>query len=337
MSDTPDLVLLRLDELRREVHELRTEVAACRRGRRTAWLSALCLALLTTAALVAWLPASAALAQRPGDDRGSPNPKKDAAPQAGQGQNLVVQSLKIVGADGKERLTIGYDDISGYVKIHGPDGKVRAALWTDDKSKYGQLTLFDGDNKMRVSLGGNELGAGCNLYSKDGKRHAYVGTASDLNGGILSLFDPEDKVMVHLGHDTEGGRLLINSHDAKARATLWVAKGGKNGLLQLHNEEGKTRAMLGADENGGFLDLSGTNDKRQVGLDCHSQWGGALNLYSTQDKKLMYLGANTTNGHGLFQLHSGAGGARIEMMVDNEGIGAVYGINGSNQTVRSLK
>jgi len=127
MTDTHDLVLAQLEALRREVQQLRGEVAACRRGRRTAWLGALCLALLTIAATGLWLPSSEVLAQRPDDPR-LPPPKKDGAPQP-PGQHLVVQSLKIVGADGKDRLSLGYDDISGYVKVHGPDGKVRAQRW----------------------------------------------------------------------------------------------------------------------------------------------------------------------------------------------------------------
>jgi len=335
MSDPRDLVLRQLEELRREVHDLRTEMAACRRGRRTAWLSAACLALLTLAAAAVWLPAPEALAQRGGDDPRIPG-KKDGAPQ-GNAQNLVVQSLKIVGGDGKERVTIGYDEVSGYVKINGPDGKMRGALWTDEKGKYGQLSLYDTDNKMRVSLGGNDLGAGCNLFSKDGKRHAYVGTASDLNGGIISLYNGDEKVLVHLGHDVEGGRVQVNGHDGKARGSLWVAKGGKNGLLQLYTEQEKMRTILGVDDHGGYLDLNGANDKRQVGLDCHKDFGGALNLYTPPGNKLMYVGANTNNGHGLFQLLTKDGSTRIEMVVDTDGIGAVYGINGNNQTVRSLK
>src|SRR5262249_32619768 len=109
MTDTHDLVLAQLEALPREVQQLRGEGAARRRGRRTAQLGALCLALLTIAATGLWLPSSEVLAQRPDDPR-LPPPKKDGAPQP-PGQHLVVQSLKIVGADGKDRLSLGYDDI----------------------------------------------------------------------------------------------------------------------------------------------------------------------------------------------------------------------------------
>jgi hypothetical protein len=340
MSEERDALLVQIEELRRQMEELREEVRAARRGRRGVLLGFLGLAALGLAVSGLWLPLTQAQQQPPREINGQPD-KKDGGVQPVGGQpnqqNLVVQSLKIVSPDGKERLTLGFDNISGFVKVHGPDGKPRAALWADNSSKYGLLSLMDDNGKDRIVMAGNDKGSGCSFYGSNLKRHIYLGTANDVDGGIVTLYGPQqDKAMVHLGHDKEGGLVWVNGHDGKARASLWVAKGGKSGLLNIH-EDDKSRVTVGADDHGGFIDLEGANGKRQVALDCHDKWGGALNLFTPTAGKLVYAGGNTTNGHGLFQLYGTDGQVRVEGLVDQGGVGNVQGINANNQMIRSLK
>jgi hypothetical protein len=308
-------------ELRRQLQALRAEVATYRRGRRGLFVGLLALGLVVLAGIGISLPQLQA--QNP------------AAPQGPQ--HLVVSSLRVVGPDGKERVTLGSDKISGFVKVHAPDGKVRAAMWTDDKSKFGQLSLLDEASKSRVILTGNEQGAGCNFYGAGEKKHAYIGTASNIEGGIISLFGPKGKTMVHLGHDDAGGLMWVNGLDGKTRSRLWVAKDGQHGLLGLNDGQGKNRVLLGINTNGGFIDLYGTNSNRQVAVHCDEKWGGGLSLFSDKKTKLIFLGPNATNGHGLFQLFGADGKERLEGLVDESGVGTLNGINGKNQIVRTLR
>lgn len=250
---------------------------------------------------------------------------------------IVCNSLKILAPDGRDRVTLGYDQISGFAKVHGPDGKLRAALWTDDKGKYGQLSLMDDMAKNRIMLSGYDNGGGCTFFAADGRKHTYIGTASNLNGGIVSLLGPQGQTVVHLGHDQEGGLIWVNSHDGQPRASLWGAKGTTNGMLNLQNAAGKNNVVLSTDEHGGYLDLYGTNGKSQAMVDCNSKTGGALRLLQPNGQRLIFAGPHSKNGNGHFVLSGTDGTSGIDVFVNANEEGMVWGIDKANTVARWLK
>ena len=333
MSTERDTLMAEIVALRERLVALEQRVSKSERGKNHRSVLVVALLLLIGLGLAWWQPVS--LAQQ---SSGPINPAAAQAGGAGQARDIVATSLKIVGADGKEKVALGIDNIGGFIKILGSDGKVRAALWTDDKGNQGLLSMQDENGKSRLLLGGSELGGYVDLYGKNGTRHVYLGSAREVDGGVLDLMGPNAKTFVHAGHDQEGGLVWVNGHDGKARASLWVEKGGKCGTLNLHHESGTNRVDLGSSEKeGAYLNLYGTNTKRQVALDCNTQWGGGLTMYTAAGNQLIYTGANINNGHGLFQLKGSDGTTRVEMFVDNGGVGQVQGINAANQTIRSLK
>jgi hypothetical protein len=251
-------------------------------------------------------------------------------------RDIVCKSLKIVGPDGKERVTLGYSEVSGHVNIRRADGKILAVLGVGKLSQCGVLNLRDENGKNRVILEGTTAGGACSFSDKDDRLHAFVGSATDREGGIVTVLGPQNKRVVQLTGDNEGGVVRVNNHEEKARASLWVSAGGKTGLLNLNGLDGKPLAALGVDDHGGILDLHGTNGKRQVVLDCHNQTGGRLYLYTPQQGNLIYLGGASDNGHGLFKLYATDGLSRVEMAVDNTGTGTVQGYSATN-LVRWLK
>lgn len=249
--------------------------------------------------------------------------------------DIVCNSVKIVSDQGRDQVTLGHDQISGFVKVHAPDGSVRSSLWTDARGQWGQLNLFDDKLKSRVSLAGNISGGSASFNGQNENRHIYIGSAAG-DAGSLSLHNGTGQTLVHLGQDSEGGLVFVNGHDGGARASLWVAKGGKHGLLHLHDQAGKSRVKLGLDAEGGYLDLHGNNDKAQVMLDCDGKTGGALRLFTPTGGKLFYVGPHQ-NGNGQLQLFGTDGVLGVDVFVNADDEGMVWGIDGANKVTRWLK
>lgn len=316
MHDERASVLAELEVLRRRAAALERRVAALQRRRLAAPLCCLVLGVAIGALGLSW-PDQQALAQ----------PARD----------IVCSSLKIVGQDGKERLTLGYDQVSGFVKVHGPDGKIRAMLWSTADGRNGALNLVDENGKNRVILSGGPKGGGFEVYAPDGQQHCYVGSATNRDGGIVNVFGAQTKRAVELCNNEDGGYLWVYGTDGKIRSSLWATKGGKNGLLTLHNEAGKVPVWLGIDEHGGQLALRGHEERNQVLLDCHNQWGGGVFLYTPTGNNLMGMFGNSNNGNGQFTLYGADGQPRVEMFVDNTGVGSVQALNAVKQVIKSLK
>lgn len=195
---------------------------------------------------------------------------------------------------------------------------------------------------------------------QNGQGQQGQGAARDLVCTSLKVVGPDGKELVFLGSDKVSGFVKVNAPDGKMRAALWTDDQSKFGQINLYNDKDKSliilggaqqggyvdikdpnekrQAQIGVDEHGGFLDLYGVNSaKRQVIVDCHKDWGGAVTLFTPAETKLIYLGGSSTNGHGLFQLFGKDGQMRLEGQVDNTGVGDVFGINAANQTIRALK
>lgn len=330
MQDERAQFLAELDALQRRAAALEQRLARSRRSTLLTPALFLVAGFVLGGICLSWQDAQS-LAQE------ATGPLAKAAQPGQQMRDLVCNSLKIVGPDGKARVTIGFDKISGFVTVCGSDGKARSELSTNN-GQFGALGLFDENTKMRVFVYGHAQGGGAAKFmNKDGTEHVYIGTDKDKDSGLVILKGSNNQRLVELAHDADGGVVRVNGHDGKARANLWVVQGGKNGMLTLHNEQGEKRVWLGVDEHGGVLNLDGANGKTQVYLDCDNKWGGGLDLYGPQNTKLIYLGGNSHNGHGLFQLYSSGGQKRVSMLVDDGGVGGVYGYNAAGQTIRSLK
>src|SRR5262249_32059428 len=102
----------------------------------------------------------------------------------------------------------------------------------------------------------------------------------------------------------------------------------------LFNDAGKRLLSLGTDAHGGALALSGNNGNRQGILDCHDKWGGGLFLNTPQDKQMIYMGADSNNGEGLFKLYSSDGTHSVEVFVETGGVGTVKTYIDDGQAIR---
>lgn len=130
-----------LQALRTEMEDLRQTVTQCRGDglmrRRAFWIG---LGVLLGLAL-ARLPMNEAQAVLQDD------------------KELVCKSLRVVGPDGKNTVTLGSDEDGGILQVFGVDGKIRSIVAVAPKQGGGLVNLFDTNKKLRLVMEGNDQGA----------------------------------------------------------------------------------------------------------------------------------------------------------------------------------
>lgn len=237
MNEERDLLLAQMAELRRQVEQLQIQVAACQRPRRGFVAGLVCMALLLGASAVLWLPLTVAQAGAQ-----APQPPKKEEPQ-----DLTVNSLKVVGPDGKIRLILGYDKTqgNGAIYINGADGNVRALLSTENsKKQYGALALFDESSKVRIILAGNDRGSEGTFFGTEGKQIAFLGSGKDAKTGYVGLFAVDGKLLAYLGGSSGGhGLVQLFANDGKLRVQGFVDDAGI-GTVQGLNATGQVKGTL---------------------------------------------------------------------------------------------
>ncbi len=169
-----------LRALRIEVDELRRTVHALQDCPRLPWFTG-------RIAVAAFVLTLALLLTR------SPNTQALAAAQDDKAKELVCSALRVVGAGGKNLLTLGSDPDGGKLQVFGIDGKIRAELFVGEKQGPGAANLFDANGKRTLFLGTDEDGGIMEIYGLDGKIRTIVAVAPNQGGGLVNLFDTIEK------------------------------------------------------------------------------------------------------------------------------------------------
>jgi hypothetical protein len=141
------------------------------------------------------------------------------------GQNLVCQSLKLIGADGKEHAALGSDKFGGWLKLKTAAGKTAVDLSLDE----------DGGRTM--------------INGTDGKPRSWLGIDGG-GDGFLDLFGKDAIVRSKLYIDADGGRCDLFANDGKLRVIVAVDSDGRGGLINLldHVKDG-WRVIIGVNQN----------------------------------------------------------------------------------------
>jgi hypothetical protein len=232
-----------LDALRIEVAQLRQSVRELQDRGRTPWgarrAAAACFALVL-GLFLARIPTNEAHATAQDD--------KD------KGKELVCSSLRLVGAGGKNLLTLGGDADGGKLQFFGVDGKIRGELVVADKQGPGMINLFDANAKRTVYLGNDKNGGMLQIFGGDGKLRADLFVADKQGPGAMNLCDANGKRTVFLGTDEDGGIMEIYGLDGKIRTIVAVAPNQGGGLVNLFDTKKKLRIVMEGTDMGAVIE-----------------------------------------------------------------------------------
>jgi hypothetical protein len=119
-------------------------------------------------------------------------------------KELVCSSLKVVGPNGKEALTLGADADGGVLELLDVGGKTRMRLSVANKQGSGRIELFDNNKQRTVFLGTDEDGAILELSGVDGQIRTIVAVATKQGGGLINLFDAKKKLRLVMEATDQG-------------------------------------------------------------------------------------------------------------------------------------
>jgi hypothetical protein len=86
-------------------------------------------------------------------------PNNEARAVLQDDKELVCKSLRVVGPDGKNMVTLGTDEDGGIMQVFGMDGKIRTIVAVAPKQGGGLLNLFDTNKKLRLVMEASDQGA----------------------------------------------------------------------------------------------------------------------------------------------------------------------------------
>jgi hypothetical protein len=230
-----------LEALRIEVAQLRQSVRELQDRGRSPW-GARRAAVACFALVLALL-----LARLPGNEA-------HATGQDDKAKELVCSSLRLVGAGGKNLLTLGSDADGGKLQVFGVDGKLRAELVVADKQGAGMMNLFDASAKRTVYLGNDKNGGMLQIFAGDGKLRADLFVADKQGPGAMNLCDAGGKRTVFLGTDEDGGIMEIYGLDGKIRTIVAVAPNQGGGLVNVFDTKKKLRLVLEGTDMGAVIE-----------------------------------------------------------------------------------
>lgn len=241
--------------------------------------------------------------------------------QAGNPQEIVARSLKIVDEQGRALVTLSSDQLGGaarilnrdgrllvavesdpdggLVRIHGQDGLERSFLGVGDRKGGGLLYFRNPEGKNNpMSLGVGPKGGYLVLNNLTAnKRSVWLGTDDEDLGGVVFAYDLAGKVRCDFGCNKQGGALnLYGTKNEKSHVYLGTGGLDLGGLLLLRDTDGKTRVETGQGKAGGYVALNGNkNDACHLSLATFDdQRGGYLQVQGNDGKVKVELGVNAS-------------------------------------------
>ena len=183
-----------------------------------------------------------------------------------------------------------------------------------------RFEVLNEEGKVSAVLGHDPRRGGLlQVHSRAGEPVAEVGVAANGTGMVTVL--SKKKVVAMLSADDGGnGTLEIRTKEAKATAVLGVGSDSGVGALALVGHDGQELVEAGMREGGGFLSTHHASAKSAVELLAVE--GGGLVSTVGGGAILAQLGV-AGNGHGRVLVKSSAGSGAAQVVVDDEGDGAV--------------
>jgi hypothetical protein len=344
VSDLYQDLKAQLEALQRQVADLQRQAErqaqqppAPRRG--GLWLAALAVALVAglfagQAPLMSWAGGS----QPP--DRGGPPGDRLKQPEPGKGDDLVCKSLKIVNADGKERMVLsstergglitvyGHDGLprvvldidndGGVVRVKAPNGTAEGILCLDNGAKNGLLRLRSNKGGNVVYLGGDDFGGTVGFNSPEGKARLTMYSGSPtVPGGLINLFNGDTKVTGIFGPDKDG-RCVLNLRNADGKALVSLSSNNDGGLIDVLNQEGKLRTTMWTNNNGakGLLTIYGDKHQDPLIYLGHTEVGGSVVLRNDDGKLQAGMWAGNKGGSGGILNLRGADSGKDSIILD---------------------
>ncbi len=325
MSDLYQDLKQQLEALQRQVADLQRQSQAHAQEppprRAGLWLAALAVALVAglfagQAPMLSWAGGS----QPP--DRGGPPGDRLKQPEQGKADDLVCKSLKVVGADGKERIALSATERGGLITLYGHDGLARVVLDVDNDggvvrvkapnntaegilcldagSKNGLLRLRSTKGGNVIYLGGDDFGGTMAFNSPEGKTRLTIYSGSPIvPGGLINLFNGDTKVTGIFGPDKDG-RCVLNIRNPDGKSLVSLSSDNSGGIIDVLNQEGKIRGTFWSNQNGakGLLTLYGDKHQDPIVYLGHTEVGGSVVLRNDDGKLQAGMWAGNKAGSG---------------------------------------
>ncbi len=256
--------------------------------------------------------------------------------QPGQTPEVVrAKRFDVVGEDGKTLVRLGSRSgeggQSGRLRIYGANGKESVIVGSNDLG--GAVLVMNDDEREVVSMRSDQKGGSVGVMHDDGRTAAILGVNPE---GIPGLFviNSKEQVVVYLVADKgDYGRLAISNKEGKAVAFLRGSAPTGAGVLDIHNGKGQSVATISANsQNGGFFTIDA--DERAV-VQLEDRMGiGRLSIL-TRDGKEVALVGRSENG-GIVYVANNDGGEVVGLAVQKDGSGACEVKNSQGESTAVL-
>ncbi|MFH1060326.1 MAG: hypothetical protein V1797_16815 [Pseudomonadota bacterium] len=279
------------------------------------------------------------------------------------GNDLEVNSIRIVDSAGKLRGLLGMVDNQPQIKLFGSNGHQRFAVMADDaggvvivsgsQGKPSIMLQTKGENSSYLtfhkSTGGILLSAGLNngqpftiLLDNESKPRIMLGSEGD--NYMLKLFDRRSRIRCGLGLIDDEPQLLVIGNDGKSSAVVKVSN-DNSPQLGVFDNNAVLRSTLAVDNNSSSLTLNDETGKLKMMLSAGLKGGSKLAL-STESGKigLMAYGKNDAFGLGIFNargtdsfaVQADSNGSALGFMDRQQKMRAVAGVRGDKPWIGVL-
>jgi hypothetical protein len=181
-------------------------------------------------------------------------------------QEKVVEANKVIlrDAQGKERASLHADKDSVILRLRGADGKLRLSLGVSNRSGS-HLAVRDENERARAAL---SYHAGRTyLYFWDENQQPRAFLDSRRGESWLGFADENVKKRLELGYTKKGPCLKLLDGNGKALVSLATGEGGPD--CSFFDTFGRRRAQLGVDAQKAGLTFFGANESQKsvTGID----------------------------------------------------------------------
>ena len=188
---------------------------------------------------------------------------------------IVCRKLKMIDENGKTRVEIGANFLTGYMDFKTSDGVKAISI-----SAFGGLKsmTFWNDDKDGLYIGAIRNGGFMHVTNADGQKVVSIGEVSD--HGYMAVKHADGKEVVSIGVVSDHGYMSVNRADGETAVFIAHNDADNGGLVSVYGKSMKGSAQLTANEYGGLLNIfSKTDNKARILIGITERGNGSINTW----------------------------------------------------------